>query len=72
MSKIQFAIEGQNAVEATKELLEIPEISGDWQPVGGTQREPVLAAIATIVGITGGAIAIAEQIHKWYNEWNGF
>jgi hypothetical protein len=69
MSKIQLAIEGQNAVEATKELLEIPEISGDWQPVGGTQRELALATIATIVGIVGGTIAIAEQIRKWYNEW---
>ena len=69
MANIQFAIEGQDAVEATKALLEIPEISGDWQPVGETQRELALATIVAIVGIVGGTIAIAEQIRKWYNEW---
>ncbi len=69
MADIQLSIEGQNAVEATEELFEMSEISGDWQPVGGVQRELALATIATIVGITAGTIAVAEQIRKWYNEW---
>jgi len=71
MANIQLAIEGQGAVEATESLLEIPEISGDWQPAdeGEAERGLTLAAIATIVGIVGGTIAIAEQIRKWYQEW---
>ena len=71
MANIQLAIEGQNAVEATETLLEIQEISGDWRSAGEgkVERELTLATIATIVGIAGGTIAIAEQIRKWYQEW---
>ena len=37
MADIQLAVDGKEAVEATKRLLDMPEISGDWQPVGETQ-----------------------------------
>ncbi len=69
MGEIQFAIEGKDAAEAAKSLLDIPEISGDWEPVGGTQKSLSLATFATIVAITGGSLAIAEQIRTWYKEW---
>ncbi len=69
MGNIQLAVEGQDAVEATKSLLAIPELSGEWQPVDGNQKALTLATIATIVGIVGGTLKVAEQIHKWYKHW---
>lgn len=33
------------------------------------EKEGVVASIASIVGIVGGTIAIAEQIRKWYQEY---
>ena len=69
MGNIQLAVEGQDAVEATKSLLTIPELSGEWQPVDGNQKALTLATIATIVGIVGGTLKVADQIHKWYKQW---
>jgi len=67
MAEIQVGIEGENAPAAAEALLEIPGISGSYEVP--TQREGTLAAVATIVGIVGGAVALAEQIRKWYQEW---
>ncbi|MEH2328760.1 hypothetical protein [Nostoc sp.] len=70
MAEIQVGIEGEGAPAAAEALLEIPGISGSYEvPM---QREGTLAAIATIVGIVGGAVALAEQIRKWYQEWHKF
>jgi hypothetical protein len=33
------------------------------------KKETVVATVATIIGIVGGTIAIAEQIRKWYQEY---
>ena len=66
MGNIQLAVEGQDAIEATKSLMAIPELSGEWQPVGRQNRAVTLATIATIVGIVGGTLKVADQIHKWY------
>lgn len=68
MAGIQVGIEGGGAPAAAEALLEIPEISGSYEVP--TQREGTLAAIATIIGIVGGAAALAEQIRKWYQEWH--
>lgn len=67
MAEIQVGIEGEDATAAAEALLEIPGISGTYE--ARVQREGVAATIATIVGIVGGSIAIAEQIRKWYKEW---
>jgi hypothetical protein len=67
MAEIQIGIEGESAPAAAEALLEIPGISGSYEVP--TQREGTLAAIATIIGIVGGAVALAEQIRKWYQEW---
>ncbi|MEH1884783.1 hypothetical protein [Nostoc sp.] len=68
MAQIQIGIEGEGAPAAAEALLEIPGISGSYEVP--TQKEGTLAAIATIVGIVGGAAALAEQIRKWYQEWH--
>ncbi|MEH2211813.1 hypothetical protein [Nostoc sp.] len=70
MAEIQLAIEGKDAIAATEALLEIPGISGNYAVNSDApEREGVTATVATIVGIVGGAIAIAEQIRKWYQEY---
>lgn len=70
MANIEFEIQGQGAVAAAEELLSIPGLSGNYE-VDNTQaeREGTLATIATIVGIVGGTVALAEQIRKWYTEY---
>ncbi len=70
MADIQVAIEGEDAVSATEELLQISGISGSYATPAETEREPTVTTIATIVGIVGGTMAIAEQIRKWYLEYN--
>lgn len=37
--------------------------------MGADEREAVLTTIATIIGIVGGGMAIAEQLRKWYQEY---
>ncbi len=70
MADIHLAIEGEDAVAATEALLAIPGISGNYEVSAESPRkETVVATVATIIGIVGGAIAIAEQIRKWYQEY---
>jgi hypothetical protein len=69
MAEIKFAIEGEGAIEATEELLSIEGIEGFYAVNEEIQREDVLATIASIVGIVSGALAVAEQIRKWFQEY---
>ncbi|MFN9060755.1 MAG: hypothetical protein ACK5WL_12290 [Pseudanabaena sp.] len=69
ISEIKFAIEGDGAIAATEELLAIDGNEGSYDVDEEIQREGVMAVIATIVGIASGALAIAEQIRKWYQEY---
>jgi hypothetical protein len=70
MADIQIAIAGQNSVAATEALMAIPGVKGTWQADESAQRDGgVTATIATVVGIVGGSMAIAEQIRKWYVEY---
>ena len=69
MADIQVAIEGEDAVSATEELLQISGISGSYTTPAETTREVTVTTVATIVGIVGGTMAIAEQIRKWYLEY---
>ncbi|WP_414624365.1 hypothetical protein [Calothrix sp. CCY 0018] len=72
MADIQVAIEGEDSVAATEALLSISGISGSYTIPEDTEREGIAisaATIATIVGIVGGTMAIAEQIRKWYLEY---
>lgn len=69
MADIQFEVQGQDAVTATEELLSISGVSGNYETESEAEKEGTLATIGVIVGIVGGAIAIAEQIRKWYQEY---
>ena len=69
MADIQFEVQGQDAVTAIEELLSISGVSGNYETESEAEREGTLATIGVIVGIVGGAIAIAEQIRKWYQQY---
>ena len=69
VADLRIAVEGEGAVPATEALLQIPGLSGTWTTEAEEHKEPLtLATIATIVGIVGGALKVAEQVHKWYQE----
>ena len=61
-----------DAILATEELLTIQGLEGNYETVNEVEREGLLttiATIATIVGIVGGSITIAEQLHKWSQKY---
>lgn len=66
---IRVAIAGSGAVPATEALLAIDGVSGTYTVNDEVEREGVLVTIATIVGLVGGTLAIAEQIRRWYQEY---
>lgn len=70
MTEIKFAIEGEDAITATEELLAIEGITGNYTVNSEEiEKEAVITTVATIVGLVGGTLAIAEQIRKWYQEY---
>jgi hypothetical protein len=70
MANILIEVQGEAAVVATEALLATPGLEGNWETEADTEsKDAVLATIATIVGIVGGTLAIAEQIRKWYQEY---
>ncbi|MEP0914160.1 hypothetical protein NDI45_24955 [Leptolyngbya sp. GB1-A1] len=66
MADLQLEIEGEGAVPATEELLEIDGLSGNYETEADTSKEGVLATIATIIGITVGTLEVAEKLYTWY------
>ncbi|MBA2592794.1 MAG: hypothetical protein H0U97_11270 [Gammaproteobacteria bacterium] len=73
MSKtITVAIEGPSADRALGELLTIPGIQGNAQPVDPDEIERdggVLVAIGAIVGIAEGIVSIVDKIIEWREKW---
>lgn len=70
MTEIKFSIEGEDAILATEELLAIEGITGNYAiDSEEVKKEAVITTVATIVGLVGGTLAIAEQIRKWYQEY---
>jgi len=66
---IKIAIEGTAADEAARSLFEIEGLSGEYAADSKVMRDGGLTVIATVVGLVGGTLAIAEQIRKWYQEY---
>jgi hypothetical protein len=61
---MKIEIVGQEAVYATEELLAIEGIEGSYETLDAVQREGTLATIATIIGIVGGSLTIAEKLYE--------
>ena len=66
---MQIEIQGQDAVKATEELLNIQGLEGSYETVDEVEREGTLATIATIVGITAGTLTIAEKLYQWNKKY---
>jgi hypothetical protein len=66
---MKIEIIGTDAILATEELLTIQGLEGNYETVNEVEREAILTTIATIVGIVGGTITIAEQLHKWSQKY---
>jgi 2-C-methyl-D-erythritol 4-phosphate cytidylyltransferase len=69
MPALKLSIEGKDATVAVEKLFAIANLKGDWVIDSASKKEGSLAVIATIVGIIGGTMAIAEQLRKWYQEY---
>ena len=61
METIQIAIEGTAAAEAAHALLEIKGVSGEYAVDKEVTKDSGLTVIATVIGIVGGTMAIAEE-----------
>jgi hypothetical protein len=66
---VKIEIQGQDAVNATEELLRIEGLQGSYETVSEVEREGILATIATIVGIVGVTVTIAKEIYEWYQKY---
>ena len=66
---MQIEIQGQDAIQATEELLNLEGLEGSYETVDEVEREGTLATIATIVGITAGTLTIAEKLYQWNQKY---
>jgi ApbE superfamily uncharacterized protein (UPF0280 family) len=71
MKKILIAIEGSQADAAADALVNLPGVTGSWESSEEVKRDGALEVIATIVTIASGAMSMAEQLRKWYEEYHG-
>lgn len=71
MAELQIAIEGAGADPAAAALVALDGVDGSYAVSDAVQKDGGLTAVATIVGIVGGVMTIAEQLHKWYVVWRG-
>ncbi|MDJ0636211.1 MAG: hypothetical protein QNJ34_23720 [Xenococcaceae cyanobacterium MO_188.B29] len=66
---MKIEIQGQDAIQATEELLSIEGLEGSYETVSEVEREGTLATIAAIVGITAGTLTIAEKLYQWNQKY---
>ncbi|ERN42329.1 hypothetical protein KR51_00010000 [Rubidibacter lacunae KORDI 51-2] len=71
---LQLEIEGAGAAVAAQALTELEGFDAGWESLGDdgmTRRDPmtVMAALATIVGLVGGTLEIAERLIAWYRHF---
>lgn len=70
--KVELAVQGRDAIGATRELLEMPEMKATWVRDPEAEREAGQATNITIAGITGlNLLAVAERIVEWYQKADG-
>lgn len=65
---MQIEIEGQDAIQATEELLTLEGIEGSYETTDEVEKEGTLVTIATIIGIVSGGVTIAQPIYNWFQK----
>jgi hypothetical protein len=68
-SQMKIEIQGQDAIAATEELLAIEGVSGSYETLDEVEREGTLTTIATIVGIVGGSLTVAEKLYQVHQKY---
>lgn len=66
---MKIEIQGQEAVQATEELLAIEGIKGSYETLNLVERGEPLTTIAAIVGIVGGTLTIGEKLYHWNQKY---
>ncbi|WP_013320605.1 hypothetical protein [Gloeothece verrucosa] len=61
---MQIEIQGQDAIEIAQDIVTTEGVQGSYEVISEVEREGTLATIATIIGITTGAITIAEKLYE--------
>jgi len=61
---MQIEIQGQDAIKVAEDIVTMDGVDGDFEVVSEVEREGTLATIATIIGITTGAMTIAEKLYE--------
>ena len=70
LRRVKIEVHGQDAVQAAEELLSIEEFKdSNYEIVNEVEQEGTLATIATIVGIWGGSLTIAEKLYQWNQKY---
>ena len=66
---MKIEIQGQDAIEATEEILAIEGLEGSYETPNELEREGTLVTIATVVAIVGGSLTIAEKLYQWNQKY---
>ena len=66
---MKIEIQGQDAVQATEELLSIEGLEGSYETVSEVERGEPFTTIASIVAITVGTLTIAEKLYQWNQKY---
>ncbi|MBI4747504.1 MAG: hypothetical protein HY774_03405 [Acidobacteria bacterium] len=69
MPAIRLIVEGEHAVDASRNLQEIQELTATVEPIVEEHKEIALATIVSIVAMTAGAVTVADKLIIWYRDW---
>ena len=61
---MQIEIHGPDAIKVAQDIVATDGVQGTYEVVSEVEREGTLATIATIIGITTGAMTIAEKLYE--------
>jgi hypothetical protein len=61
---MQIEIQGPDAIKVAQDIVATDGVQGTYEVVSEVEREGTLATIATIIGITTGAMTIAEKLYE--------
>ena len=61
---MRIEIQGQDAIKVAEDIVTMDGVQGDFEVVSEVEREGTLATITTIIGITTGAMTIAEKLYE--------
>jgi hypothetical protein len=61
---MQIEIQGRDAIKVAQDIIATEGVRGSYEVISEVEKEGTLATIATIIGITTGAMTIAEKLYE--------